>query len=520
MCCSILPAILLTLLPTVTSLPAQVKCVNMTSRAEIRTISAVDRTRLLTEYKRQRRALGPLQFTKAIATAQLCEIVERIDKALAPQRMPNWDVRWDLRLPRPGDSVIFSENFFAKMRRRRAKQNFPRDAVPRGLNSHFRRLRVNDSLTSAIRASRAAQLLIMLYQLGQWKESEDNCSPCSRRSPMAFCEQRLQQCISRITVTSSCSGFSGIDPCYASKCVEGVCVPLHETPASFSLEPPKKKIAERAVPMTTSTSTTTTSTPPTDIVARLLDLVDEEQLSDGDNSTLYQSNSTDVLDSDSPGVQLMINDQNRTNFGEEATETAIQKLPQATYISATIATTLSSTLAPPINFRFDNPHFNRELLTWVYSFDDFLPYPTVYFSVMVIAGKYKPRPRPQRSAAGVTVFSRGENLPNGYTHIVEALPLDSGHVIRIPDPAATDTLVEFSVIVRTNGQNCERLCLHRRRYVPCKRATVRLSKYPALTDHVHYYKTPRQVINRLWKGAGYFRRRTQDAFIFTCPTRL
>ncbi|KIH52815.1 hypothetical protein ANCDUO_17075 [Ancylostoma duodenale] len=88
--------------------------------------------------------------------------------------MPYWDVRWDLRLPRPGDSVIFSENFFTKMRRRRAKQNFPKEAVPRGLNSHFRRLGVNDSLTSAIRASRAAQLLIMLYQLGQWKEGEGN----------------------------------------------------------------------------------------------------------------------------------------------------------------------------------------------------------------------------------------------------------------------------------------------------------------------------------------------------------
>ncbi|KAL6725817.1 hypothetical protein Aduo_007845 [Ancylostoma duodenale] len=518
MCYTIPPAILLILLPTVTSLPAPLKCVVMTSRAEIRTISAVDRARLLTEYKRQRRALGPLQFTKALATAQLCDIVKRIDKALAPQRMPYWDVRWDLRLPRPGDSVIFSENFFTKMRRRRAKQNFPKEAVPRGLNSLFRRLSVNDSLTSAIRASRAAQLLIMLYQLGQWKEGEDNCSTCSRRSPMAFCDQREQQCVSRITMTSSCSGFPDVDPCYASKCVEGVCVPLVETAASESPEAPKKKIAERAVPMTTSTTTTTTSTPATDIVARLLDVADEEQLSDSDNSTLVQSNSTDI--SDSSAVELVTDDQNSTNSGEEEAKTAIQRLPQPTYASATTATTPGSTLAPPTSFRFDNPHFNRDLLTWVYSFDDFLPYPTVYFSVMVVAGKYKPRPRPQRNAAGVTVFSRGENLPNGYTHIVEALPLDSGHVIRIPDPAATDVLVEFSLIVRKNGQDCARLCLYRRRYVPCKRTTVRLSKYPALTDHVHYYKTPRQVINRLWKGAGYFRRRTQDAFIFTCPTGL
>ncbi|EYC32941.1 hypothetical protein Y032_0002g520 [Ancylostoma ceylanicum] len=515
---TIVATILPMLLPTMTSLPTTIKCVDMTSRPEVRTISAVDRTRLLTEYKRQRRALGPLQFTKALATAQLCDIVKRIDEALAPQRMPYWDVRWDLRLPRPGDSVIFSENFFTKMRRRRAKLNFPNEAVPRGLNSLFRKLSVNESLTSAIRASRAAQLLIMLYQLGQWKDGEDDCSPCSRRSPMAFCDLRKQQCVSSITMTSSCSGFPDEDPCYASKCLEGVCVPPQETPASLSLEPPRKKIAERAVPLATSI-TTTTSTPPTDIVAQLLDLAAEEQLSDDDNSTLIQQgNSTDF--SDSSGAQLSTDEQNRTNSTEVEAITVTKELSQAIHILATTATTPITTLAPPPNFRFDNPHFNRELTAWVYSFDDFLPYPTVYFSVMVIAGRYKPRPRPYRSAAGVTVFSRGENLPNGYTHIVEALPLDSGHIIRVPDPAATDVLVEFSLIVRKDGQDCPRLCLYRRRYVPCERATVRLSKYPALTDHVNYYKTPRQVINRLWKGAGYFRRRTQDAFIFTCPTDL
>ncbi|ETN68449.1 hypothetical protein NECAME_15817 [Necator americanus] len=35
-----------------------------------------------------------------------------IDNALAPKRMPYWDVRWDLRLPWPADSVVFGANFF------------------------------------------------------------------------------------------------------------------------------------------------------------------------------------------------------------------------------------------------------------------------------------------------------------------------------------------------------------------------------------------------------------------------
>ncbi|VDM77958.1 unnamed protein product [Strongylus vulgaris] len=102
-------------------------CVDITERPEIRTISSDDRSRLLAEYKRQRREMGPRRFAKAIATSKVCEIVERIDAALAPQRMPYWDVRWDLRLPRPGDSVIFSEDFFPKARRRRAKEKFSRE---------------------------------------------------------------------------------------------------------------------------------------------------------------------------------------------------------------------------------------------------------------------------------------------------------------------------------------------------------------------------------------------------------
>lgn len=247
----------------------------------------------------------------------------------------------------------------------------------------------------------------------QFHYFSDNCSSCSRRSSMAFCDLYKQQCISRITTTSSCSGFTDEDPCYASKCVEGVCVPLLETTSSLT-DSPKKKIAERAVPLTTSTTTTT---PPADIVERLLNVVDEEQLSDYGNSTLVHSNSTDVLEPSA--VQPVTDDRNRTRSEEEKAKTVIQKLPKTTYTFATTATTTTSTLAPPTNHRFNNPHFDRELLAWVYSFNDFLPYPTVYFSVMVIAGKYKPRPRPQRSAAGVTVFSRGENLPNGYTHIVE-----------------------------------------------------------------------------------------------------
>ncbi|KHJ90460.1 hypothetical protein OESDEN_09699 [Oesophagostomum dentatum] len=128
--CSITASIIILIFCTATTMTSPIiapACVDLTAREEIRTVSAVDRTRLLAEYKRERRTLGPRRFATAIASKELCEIVKRIDKALAPQRMPYWDSRWDLRLPRPSDSVIFSENFFPKTRRRRAKEKLPRE---------------------------------------------------------------------------------------------------------------------------------------------------------------------------------------------------------------------------------------------------------------------------------------------------------------------------------------------------------------------------------------------------------
>ncbi|ETN79412.1 hypothetical protein NECAME_18121 [Necator americanus] len=303
----------------------------------------------------------------------------------------------------------------------------------------------------------------------------------------------------------------------------------------------EKKIAERAIPMTISASVEKTSSVPIDDVVFLLNIGDKEQLSLNDNRTLVDSNSTQIFE------QFALTDAfNTTTEEQKAPMTASgRKAFSQDQISITSSMTaapgpaLNSTLTPLTTPHSDNPHFDRELNTWVYSFDDFLPYPSVYFSVMVIAGKYRPRPPSQRNPAGVTVFSRGENLPSGYTHIVKAFPFDNGHVIRILDPAASDVLVEFSFIVLKDGHECQRLCLYRRRYIECRRNTVRLSKYSALSDRVDFYKyggfeyvrdnaplspiisyfqTTRQVIDRRWKGAGYFRRRTQDAFIFICPS--
>ncbi|VDM69050.1 unnamed protein product [Strongylus vulgaris] len=183
--------------------------------------------------------------------------------------------------------------------------------------------------------------------------------------------------------------------------------------------------------------------------------------------TVVQDNSTEVFDYSTRPMKDGLN----------------STLPSSTYptpLPSTSPSTPKSTIiaASPTSTLFDNPHFDSSLRKWVYSFDDFLPYPSVYFPVTVVAGKYRPRLRLQRSLSEVSVFSRGENLPNGYTHIVEALPLENGHIIRVPDPASIDVLVEFSFL------------------------------------------TPRQVIDHLFKGAGYFRRRKQDAFLFTCPTSV
>ncbi|VDM54832.1 unnamed protein product [Angiostrongylus costaricensis] len=88
---------------------------------EIRTIGADDRARLLVECKRQRRAMRPERFIDAIFNNELRDIV---NGALSPSRMPYWDASWDLRLPQPADSVLFSKNFFmnAIPRRRRRRR--------------------------------------------------------------------------------------------------------------------------------------------------------------------------------------------------------------------------------------------------------------------------------------------------------------------------------------------------------------------------------------------------------------
>ncbi|CAJ0596606.1 unnamed protein product [Cylicocyclus nassatus] len=506
MCTTFITALLLSS-PALTSMISAI-CVDMASRSEIRTISAVERAQLLAEFKHQRREMGPRRFTRAVASSKLCSIIRRMDEALT-QPMPYWDARWDLRLPRPADSAIFSEDFFPKSRKRRTREKFARESVPRGLNSHFRQLGVNTLLTEAIRSSRAAQLMIILYQLGTWKATEEDCSSCPRQSRLAFCDQNRKQCVARVMRTGNCSGFIDDNPCYASRCVRGVCVPLLK-PTIRTEGHPRRKIAERAAPLIDTTTTeTVTSTP--DPIEALLEIANEEQLSDDYNLTLPH-NFTYADKSMTSQLSNKCISLNGTVPEKEQPSTT-----QSTRTTMNVTTKATTTVISFTNPLFDNPHFDRRLRTWVYGFDDFLPYPSVYFPVTVVHGDYKPHSLPSYSLGNVMVYSQGENLPNGYTHIVEALPLEHGYIIRIPDPASVDVLVEFSLMVKQNGRDCPRLCLHKRRYIPCRRSTVRLSKYPAYSEKLHYFKTPRQVIDRMFKGAGYFRRRKQDAFLFTCP---
>ncbi|KAK5971779.1 hypothetical protein GCK32_003554, partial [Trichostrongylus colubriformis] len=384
---------------------------------------------------------------------------------------------------------------------------------PRGLSTHFRRLNINASLTSAIRANRAAQLLVILYHLGQWKGDDGGCQACMT-SLMAFCDIQKHECVSRMVATANCSEFSAFDPCYASKCMDGICQTNVKTSlAHFQNKPAaRKKHAERAVTVKTIPATTTTTTTPSpttvtttktttsssttatttttdpdlymdDVECMLIEDY-EEQLFDldsgaGTGNWSSTSNGTTSESSESIAETLKASDtssvtslkplhiipeildhprnfydispidnhifvETQTATSSTHTEAEVSGSTGFSQIEPPTAAEPSTTTASP---RHDQPHFNHWLNTWVYPFNATLPFPSVYFSITVAAGPYRPRPRPQRSVAGVTVVSRGANLPSGYTHIVE---------------------------------------------------------------------TPRQAIEHQWKGAGYFRRRTQDPFVFTC----
>ncbi|VDN30274.1 unnamed protein product [Cylicostephanus goldi] len=223
--------------------------------------------------------------------------------------------------------------------------------------------------------------------------------------------------------TGNCSGFTDDDPCYASKCVRGVCVPLM-APILKAKEHTRRKIAERAAPLIDAiTKETITSTP--DPVEALLELVNEEQLSDDYNLTMaYNSTYT---------YKSVIPQGPNNPAGSNGSEP--EELPPSTQTSPTTTNFTSKATTTKISFTnplFDNPHFDRRLRTWVYGFDDFLPYPSAYFPVTVLASNYRPRFPPSRSLGDVMVFSQGENLPNGYTHIVEHVLLHAarGPVVR------------------------------------------------------------------------------------------
>ncbi|KAK6034068.1 hypothetical protein COOONC_28428 [Cooperia oncophora] len=345
---------------------------------------------------------------------------------------------------------------------------------------------------------------------------------------MAFCDFQKQECLSRMVESADCSGFSAIDPCYASKCTNGICLAVPEKPlADFRSTPTRgKKLAERA-------ATARASPPLVDDVECILIVAvgDDEQL-DGDDPITEFWGSTGSISKPSqsgtntpapshisikpPDAISTVHDNSRDFYNVSSTDLNVSsesRLAETSAPTVNESSPVSTTLTPNRNFQ---QYFNPRLNTWVYPFNATLPFPSVYFSISVIAGAYRSQPRPQRLVTGVTVVSRGANLPSGYTHVIEALSLTDGHVVRVPDPIASGVGVEFFLIVLHNGRECDRMCLSRRRYVKCNRPTVRMSRYRSLTDPIIYYKTPKQAIEHQWKGAGSFRRRTQDPFVFTC----
>lgn len=267
---------------------------------------------------------------------------------------------------------------------------------------------------------------------------------------MAFCDPEKLECVSRVVVTANCSEFPSIDPCYASKCTDDICL----APEMLDVEPrstrvAKKKLAARAVTIKRSSRTTTTASAPVDTVELLLsgsgaDLAQKNE-SNAENSSLTtrqlesqselkRANSvesevnseaaetvTRLLDSARNFYDISGTDANITieTLLETSKPTVPGELSHSNSTTPSTAATTSTSTSTTVTSRVDLPHFSSLLNTWVYPFDATLPYPSVYFSITIVAGPYRPRPRPQRSVAGVTVVSRGANLPSGYTHVVE-----------------------------------------------------------------------------------------------------
>ncbi|VDL62840.1 unnamed protein product [Nippostrongylus brasiliensis] len=245
---------------------------------------------------------------------------------------------------------------------------------------------------------------------------------------MAFCDTEKMQCVSRMIITANCSEFTTIDPCYASQCVDGICSGVPEPTKSIpkTTRMMRKKLSARAV---------TVRKPVAPLAVVVRPIVDAVQLLLNDTMINFDEDNTTLVDLVPSETQLLqaemallaardfynvsdiIGHGNLSVIPKPTDVTSTKVAPPITTSTSTTTTTTTATSTTAA--RSDQPHFDRSLNSWVYSFDSNLPYPSVYFPITVIAGSYRPRARPQRNVKGVTVVSSGANLPSGYTHVVE-----------------------------------------------------------------------------------------------------
>ncbi|TKR64498.1 hypothetical protein L596_025018 [Steinernema carpocapsae] len=180
-----------------------------------------------------------------------------------------------------------------------------------------------------------------------------------------------------------------------------------------------------------------------------------------------------------------------------------------------------STLLPSTTVTLEgHPKFryrNRKILSWSDSPD----FPAAYFSITVIEGKLRNKKRTQRRANGFRVETTGNNVPQGYNHVLEGLQAsDTNAIVRVLSPAHILPFVEFRLnVFNKRDEKCHQRCLSSTRkghYRRCKRDIIRLTMYESYSDPVQWYTNEKDALATQWIGRGYYRRRKLDYLLFRC----
>ncbi|CAJ0580680.1 unnamed protein product, partial [Mesorhabditis spiculigera] len=462
---------------------------------------------LLKAFWRLKKGYGRQEWSDILSGDRAHELVSSMDDVMAAEGVftPFWSWQLEMRLPKPEESSLYSDDFLPKHTSRgeraaRQPHKFP--------------------YLFEIKKTKNSQLFFLLRRISEAQtERNETCAAlCPNNTEWLVCDKRLDRCVATVNEGGSCLHLKK-GACRNSECSRGICK-ARDSSKDIHKNLHAKKIQYEE-------PTTTVSIPET--TEEIFEASGEEPATEITLSAEPEENAERrrkfrTLDGapDPEFKPLLMKTIRKT--AEKPQLVALPPVPSMKdlpdpYVKPKNQPFYGEELTK-IPAEHEGPLLTSELLPkGTLRFADSAPFPTVYFTVTVIEGEYRKRKRRQRFASGYTVYTTGANMPNGYTHKFEGHVVNGTTVLRVLDPQG-GLLTEFNVtVLDKQGRTCQQVCKYgiRTSYRQCLTDIVRLSSYPQYSDPITVYPTPNEALQSAWRGQGYFRERKPDYLVFKCP---